>query len=215
MSFEDHYYGWIRSRLAGVKKYIPESVFKSKTLLELGSGHGQIGEVFNFLGAVVTCSDARQEHIETIHRNYPFLQVLLLDADTDPIPRKYDIIVHWGLLYHLHEIERHLEEVSKKCDILLLETEVCDSDKDDFSIVTQESGYDQAFNSKGIRPSQSYVEKVLSQNGFTFRCIQDPILNSSLHIYDWAAEHTDTWAHGKRRFWICWKGVESPIRPGL
>jgi len=213
--FVDHYNGWIKSRLAGINKYIPETVFQSKTLLELGSGHGHIGNAFHTLGATVTSSDARKEYMEDINNTYPHLQTLLIDGDTNHIPFKYDIIVHWGLLYHLREIENHLEDVSKNCDILFLETEVCDSDKDDFYILTHESGFDQAFNSKGIRPSQSYVENVLSKNGFSFRCIQDPILNSCFHIYDWKLENTGSWRHGMRRFWICWKNVDSPICAGL
>ena len=215
MSFEDHYSGWIQSRLAGVKKYIPDSVFQSKTLLELGSGHGHIGNAFHTLGAKVTSSDARKEYTENIHQMYPHIQTLLIDGDTDPIPGNYDIIVHWGLLYHLAEIEDHLEDVCKNCKILLLETEVYDSHMDDFYMRTHELGFDQAFNSKGIRPSQSYVEKVLSQNGFTFRCIKDPILNSGFHTYDWTGGAYGIAGMGMRRFWICWKGVESPIRPGL
>lgn len=215
MLFEDHYVDWTESRVAGVKKYIPDSVFQGKTLLELGSGHGRIGDAFHNLGATVTSSDARKEYTEYIGKTYPHLQTLLIDGDSDTIPVKYDIIVHWGLLYHLAEIEDHLEDVAKNCDILLLETEVYDSDKDDFYMRTHEAGFDQAFNSLGIRPSQPYVEKLLTENGFSFRCLQDPILNSGFHTYDWEAGRYRTAGMGMRRFWICWKNVDSPIRAGL
>lgn len=103
----------------GGKQIHGRYVFQSKTLLELGAGHGQIGNAFHTLGAMVTSSDARKEYVENIKQAYPHLETVALDADKDTIPKKYDIIVHWGLLYHLAEIEEHLEDVSKKCDICI------------------------------------------------------------------------------------------------
>jgi len=196
----------------GVKKYILPDYFKSKTLLELGCGHADIGNMFYDLGAIVTSSDVRKEHIDVVKGKYPHINTLLIDGDNDTIKDKYDIIVHWGLLYHLNEIEIHLEKVSHKCDILLLETEVSDSDDKNFYISTNESGYDQAFNAKGIRPSQHYVENVLEKNGFQFKLVKDPILNSESHCYDWDIRNSKSWKNGLRRFWICWKNVDSPLK---
>jgi len=195
----------------GVTKYISPEYFTRKTMLELGCGYADIGNMFYRLGADVTSSDVREEHIEVVKQRYPHLKTLLIDADTTGITEKYDIILHWGVLYHLHEIERHLEHVSQKCDLLLLETEVSDSDDKDYFISTREDGYDQAFNIEGIRPSESYVERVLAANGFTFTCIKDPILNSEFHRYDWTIDNSKSWSHGLRRFWICWKNIESPL----
>lgn len=61
-----------------------------------------------------------------MNKIFPHLHTLLIDGDTDSILDKYDICVHWGLLYHLNEIETHLEKIATICDVLLLETEVCD-----------------------------------------------------------------------------------------
>jgi hypothetical protein len=210
--FKDHYNKWIITRMNGIEKYIKKDFFKSKKLLELGGGHGHIGNKFYHLGANVTTSDARKEHVENVKKMYPELKTLIIDGDKLKIEEKYDIILHWGLLYHLNEIEIHLKEISEKCDILLLETEVSDSDDDSFYIITDENGYDQAFNHKGIRPSPSNVEKVLKKNGFEFEMIKDPILNSDFHHYDWDIKNTKTWRHGLRRFWICWKNTDSPLK---
>ena len=209
--FDGHYINWRISRMNGVKKYISPEYFKSKTLLEVGCGHAHIGNMFYELGAIVTSSDVRKEHLENVNRKYPHLKTLLIDCDNDSIKDKYDIIVHWGLLYHLNEIEIHLEKISQKCDVLLLETEVCDSNHTDFYISTIENDYDQAFNNKGIRPSPSYVEHVLTKNGFQFKLIKDPILNSDPHFYDWDINNSKKTGNGLRRFWICWKNIESPL----
>lgn len=209
--FSDHYDNWRCSRLNGLKKYMSPDYFSSKSLLELGCGYADIGNMFSQIGAVVTSSDVRKEHLDVVKQKYPHINTVLIDANNLMIEEKYDIILHWGLLYHLSEIENHLKEVSNKCNVLLLETEVSDSDSDNFYIITREEGYDQAFNNRGIRPSPSYVEKVLDENGFQFKMIKDPILNSGFHSYDWDIKNSHTWASGLRRFWICWKNIDPPL----
>jgi hypothetical protein len=139
------------------------------------------------------------------------MQTKLINANDKIIENKYDIIIHWGLLYHLNEIENHLENISNICNILLLESEVCDSDNDSYYIDTKEEGYDQAYDLIGIRPSPSYVEKILKQNGFEYKLIVDDDLNSDIHCYNWEIKNTKTWKNGMRRFWICWKDINSPI----
>lgn len=195
----------------GLIKYISPEYFKSKTLLELGCGYADIGNIFYELGAIVTSSDVRKEHLEVVKERYPHIKTLLIDGDNMSIDCEYDIILHWGLLYHLKEIESHLEKVSEKCNVLLLETEVSDSDDKDFYLSTEENGYDQAFHNRGIRPSQTYVENILYKNGFQYKLIKDPILNSDFHVYDWDIGNTKSYRHGLRRFWICWKNVPSPL----
>ena len=209
--FQSHYIDWRNSRMDGVKKYILPDYFKSKTMLELGCGHADIGNMFYELGGIVTSSDVRKEHLEIANQKYPNIKTLLIDGNNDSIDEKYDIIVHWGLLYHLNEIEIHLEKVSQKCDVLLLESEVSDSDDNRFFQLINENGYDQAYNTKGIRPSPSYVEYLLEKNGFQFKLVKDPILNSGFHCYDWDITNSKDWKWGLRRFWICWKNVESPL----
>jgi hypothetical protein len=209
--FAGHYDNWRLSRMSGIKKYINKEYFKSKTLLEIGCGYADNGNMFYELGAIVTSSDVRNEHLDIVKKKYPHITTLLIDGDNLNIPERYDIILHWGVLYHLNEIEIHLQKISEKCDILFLETEVSDSDNASFSINTTEKGYDQAFNKKGIRPSPSYIERILHKNGFQYKLIKDPILNSGIHIYDWDIRNSNTWRHGLRRFWICWKNTDSPL----
>jgi hypothetical protein len=78
-----------------------------------------------------------------------------------------------------------------------------------------EAGFDQAFNNRGCRPSAAYVENLLTTNGFQFRRLDDPILNSDFHNYSWTVTESKEWRHGLRRFWVCWKNTDSPIAPGL
>jgi len=150
--FDGHYGGWIDSRVNCLKKYIYPRYFKSKTLLEMGCGHAHVGQKFHEWGAVVTGADARMEHLQVVNSTKPHIKTLTFDADKDDLADTYDVIVHWGTLYHLTEIENHLEKISRHCNVLLLETEVCDSDDSAFFISTVEKEYDQAFNGTGISP---------------------------------------------------------------
>jgi SAM-dependent methyltransferase len=195
-----------------VLENMPNNFFKNKKLLELGCGYADLGNEFFKLGACVTSCDVRNEHIEVVKIKYPHLNARIFDAETDNIPTKYDIILHWGLLYHLNDIERHLSDVCKNCDFLLLETEVSDSDDDQFVIKLPEAGFDQAFHEVGTRPSPGYVEKLLKNNGFNYTVIKDKILNSDFHVYDWDIKNSNNWEGGLRRFWICWKNnIQNPI----
>ena len=192
--------------MEAVNKYVNVESLKNKTLLELGGGLGDNGNEFHKLGCKVTSSDARVEHTKKGKKKHPHLDYKVIDGDKIKIDKKYDIILHWGLLYHLAEIENHFKNVCENCDIMFLETEVADSDDDTFFFIKKETGLgpDQAFNNKGIRPSEKYVEKVLSKNGFKYLMIKDPIVNSSIHKYDWDIENTKTHPKGWRRFWVCW-----------
>ena len=205
-SFEEgHYVGWRKARMLGIKKYINTEFFYMKDLVELGGGSGHNGNEFYKLGcANVECLEARNGHIQQGKQKFPHINFLKWDGDNNRLVKKKDIILHWGLLYHLGEIENHLKNVCKNCDLLLLETEVADSSKDDFSITINETGPGQAFNKQGMRPSRSYIEKVLKTNGFKYKLINDKILNYWIHEYDWPEKNDDKYTKGKRRFWICW-----------
>lgn len=181
-------------------------------MIELGCGYADLGNSFHELGCDVNSVDARIEHINVAKLRYPHINSFVLDCDDLILDKKYDIVLHWGLLYHLKDIEKNLTVVCDKCDYLFLETEVIDGDNEDDFIHVNENGYDQAYNNIGSRPSYTKVEKILTKNDFKFVLIKDPILNTPHHIYDWNITNSKRWANGMRRFWICWRNnVESPL----
>ena len=212
--FAGHYDGWRLSRMNGLDKYVSSDFWNNKTLFELGAGHSDIGFLFHQKGCKVTSSDIREEHLSVAKSKYPQLNIIKFDCDKDIINTHYDIILHWGVLYHINNIETNIENVCNMCDYLILETEVCVSD-DIISVKVNEGGYDQAFHSIGTRPSEKYVEQLLSKNGFEFKLIKDPILNSSIHKYDWdtiQGFNINMFNHGYRRYWICWRNDKpSPV----
>jgi len=211
-----HFIGWRASRLAGINKYIDSSFFSGKSLLDIGCGDGGMGNNFVAFGANVTCADARQKFLDEVKTLYPSLPTLQIDAEKDTIAGHYDVVHSGGLLYHLGEIENHIKNLSEVCNVLIMESEVTDSDDPTHVTYNSESyGDDQAFNGTGIRPSAPYVENLLTVNGFEFARLDDPIFNYDFHEYDWVVSNTGIWRNGLRRFWVCWKGVASPLIAGV
>ena len=215
-TFSFHYDGWRQSRMNGLCKYVDASFFQEKTLLELGCGFGHLGYIFSTLGCKVTCSDVRDNHLEQVRQRYPDLLTKRFDCDLERFTEHYDIILHWGVLYHMNKnsVEEHLRDVLSHCDVCLLETEVCDSDDPNFFIeVNEHDAQDQAYYHVGCRLSPTCIEQIVLQCNFNISRIIDPILNSDFHQYDWQIGNTKTWKHGLRRFWICWnKDIPSPLK---
>lgn len=213
--FDNHYISWRKSRMDGICKYTDDSFFPGKTLFEVGAGHGHNGHMFHEKGCIVTCTDARSEHVVSGKLLHPHLDFYLFDCEKD-VPTKHDILLHWGVLYHLQNVDDHFAKIANSCDYLFLETEVCDSNDDLVLTVHEHNGYDQSYSTLGSRPSQLRVESLLRAHGFSYQLILDPILNSDFHKYDWKIENSNTWKHGLRRFWIAWKhGMQSPIKKVL
>lgn len=212
--FEDHYIPWRCSRIAGLEKYFDVSLLQNKSLLEVGCGHADLGVYFrDNYKCKVAVSDARKEHLGVVIARYPDIAAFPFDCDNDKLTTKYDAILHWGVLYHISNVEKHLKNICESCDYLLLETEVLDSTDENEIVYTDESGFDQAYNTKGCRPSPSYVERLLAANEFEFKIITDEILNASIHSYAWTHSNNKTYGHGLRRFWIAWRtGVPSPLK---
>lgn len=220
--FQDHYVGWRNARISTTLHLVGPDFFKGRSILELGAGFAEIGDFFqsNF-DCQVTSSEGRLEHVEIIRTkimNGEYSPKLLVRHDnmehvfnTDT---KYDIIIHWGLLYHLSDVELHLKDILQHTDYIFLETEVCDS-LEDVCLKVTECGYDQAISNTGSRPSPRYVERILDENGFNFELIKSNTLNSSIHIYDWDHDphRRVLFHHGLRRFWVCWrKTCNNPLR---
>jgi hypothetical protein len=199
----NHYHEWRENRIKTMMKYLGNDFFENKSLLELGCFTGDIGRILHSYGAKVSCCDVRDEHIQQIKSLYPFLYAFQLDCDRSFKIDYFDIIIHFGLLYHLKNIRESLLSLKNRCKYLILETEVCDSQNSDDIIYVKEDGIDQAYHGIGCKPSATLVEKYLDEADFSYKMIMDRDLNSSFHVYDWEVENTRKIRSGLRRFWIC------------
>jgi 2-polyprenyl-3-methyl-5-hydroxy-6-metoxy-1,4-benzoquinol methylase len=205
--FGGHYYAWRQKRIDCFIKHYGMTWFQGKTILELGCGYADIGNVFHCLGADVTVSDARAEHIDIVRERYPHLKTLVHDCEKK-LPfgedQKFDLIIHTGMLYHIDKYEDHLADCLKNCHNMILETEVCDSDDENFHLYVEEdsSFYDKSFSKRSYRPSPNRLEKIIKDNGGTFEKLTDESCDIHFHSYSWPMTNTKEWRHGLRALWF-------------
>ena len=201
--FKTHYIPWRESRINKIVSIFGKEFFNNKTMLELAAGHGDTGHYFYNLGSIVTFADGNEGHLVKIKKTNPDSTVLHIDQDKEwNLNKQFDIVVHWGVLYHLDNWQKDLKTAIEHGKIIFLETEVCDSNDPTFEIKTSESGYDQAVNGIGSRPSAAMVEGCINETGANYVRYDDADINAEYHKYDWKVNDTKEWTSGQRRFWI-------------
>lgn len=211
--FLDHYIDWRIKRVNFIEKLYGKTFFKDKTILELGCGHGHIGRYLqNQLGAKVTFADGRQGHLDTLKEVMPNAETICFDQNNPwDLNRTFDIVLHWGVLYHLDNWKQDLDSASKHGNLIFLESEVCDSEDPEFELrIEQVDGYDQDLGKFSTRPSATAVEEKLIDLEFLYTRFDTPELNSGFHCYDWTCDQEShlkevRYSKGHRRFWIAEK----------
>jgi len=214
-NFSGHYEQWRSKRIASIIDWYRAPWFLGKNVLEIGAGYGDIGLAFHSLGANVTFSEGRAEHVEQMKQRLLMVKpdnIVVMDAEQGiSLPGSFDLVVHLGVLYHLDNWRQSLVDSAKKAPFMVLETEVCDSDDPGFELKIKEGGYDQAISGRGTRPSGPMVEKVLADAGWKFEQLTDNRCNAFRHVYDWKVENTGNWRHGLRRWWWCGRDGVRPV----
>jgi hypothetical protein len=188
--FTGHYLKWRTGRLRVLMDSWGHVDLRGARVLEMACGHGDVGGFFLSLGAHVTFTDAREEHLAVVRERYPSAVTVQHDANL-PIPMpeggRYDYVIHMGLLYHLRR-DRIAASIANACELgrhVVLETEVCDSDDPTLIVEMNEAGPDQAFDGHGCRPTSACVERILDDLKVRWTRHDDPRLSTDFHVYDW------------------------------
>jgi SAM-dependent methyltransferase len=200
------YHQWQSKRIIAMLDRYGHQFFNGKTILELGAGYGDIGGFFSMLGANVTCLEGREINTDQIKVRYPAVKAMEFDLNK-PLPESLssvDLIIHFGLLYHLNNPEASLRNTCRACKYMALETECSDSSDPMFSREVREKKYhkDHAIDGIGCSPSPAFVERILKEEGMRFERIDDASCNANDHFYDWPLENTGATRKGQRRFWF-------------
>ena len=161
---------WQENRIKFILSLYDESFFKGKKILELGAFHGDIGNYFSKLGADVTCVEGLYGNYKVICEKYPHIKSLNLNLDTDEWEfGEFDIIINFGLFYHLeNHHEEHLKNCLNNCDLLFFESVILDSN-DSKIYFREESGIDQSLSEVGGTPSAKYVENIFIDSNFKYQ----------------------------------------------
>lgn len=195
---------WQTNRINFMLELYHPDFFRGKKILELGSFNGYIGNYFaEVLEADVTSVEGRSDNALVISNDYPLLKVECHDLDTPEwIFGKYDIIINFGLYYHLEKYHRqHLINCINNCDLMFFETVVHDSFESEI-FFRPEVGNDQSLSDKGGAPSTSYVENILKESNCKFVKHCNSRLNGGAHHYDWEDRDSKVADGHARRFWV-------------
>ena len=197
---------WQINRINFILSKYPKEFFKGKRILEVGAYNGYIGAYFNALGAEVHCLEGRIENVINIKNDYPTITAEVADLDSpDWNWGHYDIIINFGLYYHLEKFHKeHLQNCINNCDLMFFETVIYDS-SDSEIYFRQEDGDDQSLTSIGGTPSTSYVESIIKETNSGYKKYTDPFLNNFEHKYDWPDTGFKVFNQFHRRFWIVQK----------
>lgn len=198
----EFYKKWVENRFVSIYNEITlifgDDFLKNKTLLELGAYDGNFGNKFYEKGAIITCYEGRKQNIDLLKSLHPEFESELIDIDKVKINKKFDIILHAGLLYHIKNVEDNLINCLENCDVFILETENIDSTDTEIDIqyeglseISEVSSLpDSDLTNYVSRTSRKFLEKTFENNGFNFKLVLNTVANIYPYRYDWVTSNT-------------------------
>jgi len=194
---------WNTSRLTKLKSILGPDWFQGKSVLDVGCGHGDNGKSLMELGAHVTFTDGRPVHIDVLKLEGHNAFVMDQEAPWS-ITGMFDLIVHWGVSYHLSNWKQDLRCAFEHAPLICFETEICDTDDPMYENKTIERTnlYDQALSGEGTTISAAHLESFVTSLGGSFVRYDDPALDSGIMRYSWKPTNNGAFTSGQRRFWM-------------
>lgn len=199
------YANWTIIRTRKLISILGEEWFLGKRVLDVGCGHGNNGRRLWELGAKLVFTDARPEYVERL-KSLGF-EAQVMDNDKGwTVPGPFDLIVHWGLLYHLDNWKQDIRCAVERSPLICLESTIGASSNPEYiekPLEPWSSGNDHAFNGVGTILNAKHLENYLTELGCTFVRYDDTDLDgAALHCYSWKDTGGEGYDYGHRRFWI-------------
>ncbi len=198
---------WNEKRLKFILRFWGKYWFPGKRILEVACGRGFFGQEFAKLGADVLFTDARQLFVDELVTNGYTAQVMDQDKPWN-VAGPFDLVIHFGVLYHLNDWKQDLRCAIETAPVVLLETETIDSlDPTYEEKIKEAEEYDQSFNVTATKFSDAHVEAFLTELGVTFTRYDDPALDVlPTFIYSWKHGDIEGPSYHKntirRRMWL-------------
>lgn len=203
--FNNHYYNWNDKRYFFIRHLLDATDINQFKVLEVSGGHANLGKKFFDLGCDVTVTEGRAEHVNYINMLYPGIKTEIINLENSmPALPKFNLVLHFGVLYHLSDPLEHLKDFLLKQDFdhLFLETEVSNHPDKNFVFKIKEFGYDQSLSTIGGRPTSSGIETILRDLSLVWKRHDNVNLDSFPHNYSWQESGMlETYRPGMRRFY--------------
>ena len=203
-----HYHNWRTVRLRKLLSLVGDDL-SGRSVLVLGDGQGDIGGFIAGLGADVTAIEIRDSNRRIANLRYATKfghRYKAIGMDMNEIFSSiggFDHIVSFGSMEVIFDIATYMESCAAISDDVILETLVCDSLNDDYTVevLLDSAQKDNPASGKSLRASPSYIERKFESLGFLAARHFNTDLNTLFHKYDW--EHKDKGEANEhlRRFW--------------
>lgn len=136
--------------------------------LEVGAGVGNLTGWFVERGCTVVSTDGREENVREHQRRFPDIPALVVDLD-EPGSHlglgTFDLVVCYGVLYHVRDPRQVLTDLAAVCSgMLLVETEV--HGQDDWGIyrLDEGAGLDQSLCGYSVRYGRGLILRFLERD---------------------------------------------------
>jgi SAM-dependent methyltransferase len=134
-------------------------------VLDVGAGVGHLSKYLLDWGCEVVALEGRKTNVEEARRRYPGLDIRVCDIDKEypHLTPEFDVVLMFGVLYHLMLPIAGLGRVlrASQTPLVLLSTVVTDSSCLERFPVNETNGADQSMNGFGCRPSPNYIKHML------------------------------------------------------
>lgn len=170
---QQHYVALVAARGDTIRRLVPQlkKVLQISTALDVGCGLGFFAQILSENELKVLGIDGRQVNVNEARHRYPALKFEARDIDDSSTAGlgAFDLVLCFGLLYHLENplrAVRHLRALSGK--VLLLES-MCLASDEPFALLRDEHGTDdQSLTRLAFYPSEGCIVKMLYGSGFSF-----------------------------------------------
>jgi SAM-dependent methyltransferase len=142
-----------------------------RSAIDVGCGFGMFSSDLRGLGLDVVAVDVREENVTEARRRHGQIHFVVANIEDPAIidVGRFDIVLCFGLLYHLENpfaAIRHLEKLTG--GTLVLESVCIPGSSPEAMLIEEQRAADQALRYIALVPSESWLIKTLYASGFPF-----------------------------------------------
>jgi len=140
-----------------------------RTALDVGCGVGYFAASLRDMGFEVTAIDAREDNIAEARRRHPGVDFRVADVEDSQIANlgRFDLVLSFGLLYHLENPFRAMRSWHALAAKLLLVESICLPQETPLLLICDEpTGEDQSLRAVSCYPSEGALIKMAFLAGF-------------------------------------------------